>query len=88
MGPGQGQAGFSNDVPHFDQEGHLRTQEQQERRRRRRMRDGALDDYGDGGSLVVRFLLIGGIVSLACSPFIVFGGGPQVPLNQVTKKES
>lgn len=86
MGPGQGQAGFSNDVPHFDQEGHLRTHEQQERRRRRRMREGD-GDYGGGGSLVVRFLLIGGIVSLACSPFIVLGGR-QGSLNQVTKKES
>ena len=38
MGLGQGQSGFSNDVPHFDQEGHYRTQKSQEKRRRDRAR--------------------------------------------------
>ena len=85
MGPGQGQAGFSNDVPHFDQEGHLRTQEQQEQRRQRRLREESVG-YEDGGSMIIKFLLISGIVTLACSPFVVFGG-PQLTMSQNARKE-
>ena len=73
MGYGQGQAGFSNDVPHFDQERHYRTQEQQDQRRRRRLREESLG-YKEGGGMAIRFLLITGIVMVACSPFVVFGG--------------
>lgn len=35
MGPGQDPMGHSNDVPHFDREGHFRTGENQRRRRER-----------------------------------------------------
>lgn len=89
MGPGQGQAGFSNDVPHFDQEGHLRTHEQQElrwrRRRRRRQEDSG--GYEDGTSMLIRFLLIGGIVSLAYAPFAVFTGSSQATTIHNSRKE-
>lgn len=85
MGPGQGHTGFSNDVPHFDHEGHLRTQEQQELRRQRRLREESVR-YEEGASMIIRFLLIGGIVSLVCSPFIVFRG-PQPTAMHHTKKE-
>ena len=85
LGHGQGQAGFSNDVPHFNQEAHFRTQEQQEQRRQRRLRTEPID-YGDGGNMIIRFLLIGGIVTLACSPFLVFQGTDIVSI-QKTRKE-
>ena len=89
MGPGQGQAGFSNDVPHFDQEGHLRTHEQQELRwrRRRRRRQEEYGGYEDGTSMLIRFLLIGGIVSLAYAPFAVFNGSSQPTTNHSSRKE-
>ena len=66
-GPGKAQAGWENDVSHFDQEGHRRTQEQQERRRILRRRTGE-DDMGYGGaSMLIQFLLIGGVVVAAFS---------------------
>ena len=65
--PGQAQAGWDNDVPHFDREGHRRTQDQQERRRILRRRTGE-DDMGYGGaSMLIQFLLVGGVVCAAFS---------------------
>ncbi|CAD6581126.1 MAG: hypothetical protein ASARMPREDX12_001467 [Alectoria sarmentosa] len=65
FGPAQGHAGF-NDVPHFDQEGHHRTQEQQDQRRRRRMEQESVD-FAGGGSVLFQFLLITAVVTLAFS---------------------
>ena len=65
--PGQAQTGWDNDVPHFDREGHRRTQDQQERRRILRRRTGE-DDMGYGGaSMLIQFLLVGGVVCAAFS---------------------
>ena len=65
FGPGQGQSGF-HDVPHFDQEGHHRTQEQQDQRRRKRMEDEGVGSE-DGRSVLFRFLLITSVVTFAFS---------------------
>ena len=81
MGHGQGQAGFSNDVPHFDQEAHFRTQEQQEQRRRQRLRAQSTA-YEDGGSIIFRFLVMSGIIALACSPIVFLGGPNLVPFRE------
>jgi len=55
-----------NDVPHFDREGHLWTQEQHERRRRRRMEEeGAGYERSGGGGMVWNFLFVTGVVVLA-----------------------
>ena len=69
-GPGQGHAGF-NDVPHFDQEGHYRTQEQQDRRRRRRMEEESIG-FVDGGSVLFQFFLVSAVISLALTIPAVF----------------
>ena len=67
FGPGQGQAGWDNDVPHFDQYGHRRTQEQQERRwMLRRRTEEEHEGYG-GASMLIQFILVGGIVVAAFS---------------------
>lgn len=63
FGPGQGQAGF-NDVPHFDHEGHHRTQEQQDQRRRRRMDEESVE-FAEGGSVMFQFFLITAVVTSA-----------------------
>ena len=63
--PGQGQAGF-NDVPHFDQEGHHRTQEQQDQRRRKRMEEESVG-FAEGGSVLVQFFLVTAVVTVAFS---------------------
>ena len=65
FGPGQGQTGF-NDVPHFDQEGHHRTQEQQDQRRRRRMEEESAG-FAQGGSVLFQFFLITAVVTFAFS---------------------
>jgi len=56
--------GGGNDVPHFDRDGHFRTQEQQELRRRRRLAEEGVS-FENGGSLLFNFLFVGGIISLA-----------------------
>ena len=71
MGYGQGQAGFNNDVPHFDQRAHFRTQQQQEQRRKQRMRANAVA-FEEGGGMIMRFLLLSGVVAVACFPFVLF----------------
>lgn len=67
FGPGQGQAAFGNGVPHFDGEGHHRTQEQQDQRRRRRIEEENFG-YAEGGSVFFKFLLITAVVTFAFIP--------------------
>lgn len=55
---------WSNKVPHFDHEGHYRTQEQQELRRMKRVREYS-DHHDSGGSALINFAVIGGVISLA-----------------------
>ncbi len=68
MGAGAGVGGdgfgWGNDVPHFDRDGHFRTQEQQELRRRRRVAAGEVS-VESGGSLLLNFLFVTGIISVA-----------------------
>lgn len=62
-------------MPHFDRDGHFRTQEQHERRRRRRRMaaaDGAVSFEGRG-SMLLNFLFVGGIISLAIAVPTLFG---------------
>ena len=66
FGPGQGQAGFGDDVPHFDREGHSRTQEEQDQRRRNRMKRESTE-YREGGSLLIKFALVTAVVTFAFS---------------------
>ena len=62
-GHGQAQAGWSDDVPHFDQYGHRRTQEQQERRWMLRRRAGNEEGEDGGATMLLQFFLVGGIVA-------------------------
>ena len=62
---GQEHVGF-NDVPHFDQEGHHRTQELQDERRRRRIEDERVR-FADSGSVVLQFSLVAAVITLALS---------------------
>lgn len=66
FGAGGAQAGWSNDVPHFDRQGHFRTQEQQDLRRKRRIKEQTTYDYAGSGSMLINFILVGTAVSLAC----------------------
>ncbi|KAL8720348.1 MAG: hypothetical protein Q9225_002776 [Loekoesia sp. 1 TL-2023] len=63
FGPGGASEGLDNDVPHFDREGHIRTQEQQDQRRGRRVGEVATD-YSTGGNIVLNFFLVSGILAL------------------------
>lgn len=63
---GQSEAAFGNDVPHFDREGHSRTQEQQDHRRKRRIEQENVD-FSEGGSFFVQFALISAVVAFALS---------------------
>ena len=58
-----------NNVPHFDQAGHLRNQQSQEERRKRRD-DLDVSDYDVGGAadMALRFALVSGIIAFACIP--------------------
>lgn len=56
-----------NDVPHFDRDGHYRTQEQQEQRRMRRIREDSVD-YEGGGNMLINFILIVGVISI---PYLI-----------------
>ena len=71
--PGQGQTS-SNDVPHFDQKGHHRTQEHQDQRRRRRMEEGSIG-FVDGGSVLFQFFLVSAVITLALSIPTMFNTG-------------
>lgn len=57
-------AGWRNDVPHFDHEGHYRTHRWQEQKRIRRNREGPIDSRG-GGTIWINFLVISGVISFA-----------------------
>ncbi|KAI9798325.1 MAG: hypothetical protein M1833_004897 [Piccolia ochrophora] len=63
FGPAWSQAGEDYDVPHFDRQGHFRTQEEQDRRRQQRIAEGFIP-FDGGGSTLVNFLFVGGIVFL------------------------
>lgn len=63
FGPGQAQTG--RDVPHFDREAHLRTQEQQQRRWMLRRRNEEEDAVYGGAGMLIQFLIVGGVISLA-----------------------
>ncbi len=63
-GLGGSQGVWSNDVPHFDREGHYRTQEHQERRRLRRIREGSADSHS-GGTVLINFFVVSGVITLA-----------------------
>ncbi|MCJ1416849.1 hypothetical protein MMC32_003188 [Xylographa parallela] len=65
--PGQGPHGWAagSDVPHFDREGHLWTQEQQEMRRKRRMEGEGREYDARGPGILFNFLLISGVVGFA-----------------------
>ncbi|KZF25689.1 DnaJ-domain-containing protein [Xylona heveae TC161] len=64
FGPGGPTSGLDDDVPHFDRERHLRSQEQQEVRRRRR--EASKSHIREpGGSVLINFILVGGVLSLA-----------------------
>ncbi len=68
MGAGQRPWGhdMQNDVPHFDREGHYRTQEKHSRRWQKRK--GMEDRHVEAGevprSMLANFLFVGGIISL------------------------
>ncbi|MCJ1260912.1 hypothetical protein MMC22_000776 [Lobaria immixta] len=64
IGTGSSQTDWNNDVPYFDRDGHYRTQEQQEQRRMKRIRKDSVD-YDSGGSMLINFLLVSGVISLA-----------------------
>jgi hypothetical protein len=66
MGPGQtplGQ-GLENDVPHFDREGHLSTQQRHSERWRRRKGMEYVPSGESPRSTLANFLFVGGIISL------------------------
>ena len=75
FGPGQGPLGWDNDVPHFDRKGHFRTQEQQDQRRRRRIEAENVEYDRDNGDVLRLFLVVGGVVGLACVLPSAFGNG-------------
>lgn len=62
FGPAGSPDGLDYDVPHFDRDGHARTQEQQDQRRGRRV--GEAVDYNDSGSMLLNFLIISGILAV------------------------
>lgn len=64
FGPSGSLDGFDHDVPHFDRQGHIRTQEQQDQRRVRRA-DEETVDYVNGGSMLLNFFFVSGILAVA-----------------------
>ncbi len=73
FGPAGAQAGWDYDVPHFDRDTHHRTQEQQDERRRRRLEDESVYN-GSGAGVWINFFILSGVVALAGSLPLVFGG--------------
>lgn len=65
FGPAGSPDWWGNDVPHFDRQAHIRTQEQQDQRRVRRAGEAAID-YVHGGSILLNFVFISGILAVAC----------------------
>ncbi|KAG7103214.1 Protein tumorous imaginal discs like protein [Verticillium longisporum] len=77
MGPGQDPYGHRREgqVPHFDREGHTRTQSAQDSRRRTRMEGQGVMPSGSGDSAVGLFFAISGILFLTFFlPYVFFGG--------------
>lgn len=64
VGTGCSQTDWNDDVPYFDRDGHYRTQEQQEQRRMKRIRKDSVE-YDGGGSMMINFVLVGGIIFIA-----------------------
>jgi mannosyl-oligosaccharide alpha-1,2-mannosidase len=64
MGAGQSAdyAEYSQEIPHFDREGHLRTQRRQESRKRAKMKGTVMEDAMPSSSLVGQFFLVGGLI--------------------------
>ena len=74
MGYGQKPWGHerTDDVSHFDREGHSRTHEHYDKRRRQKMREGFAPTDDTRGTFA-NFLFVGGIVSLGVFiPSLVF----------------
>lgn len=71
---GRSHSDWNNDIPHFDHDGHYRTQQQQEQRRLKRMHNDSLD-YDNGGSMLINFVLVGGVISLAYLISTTFDNG-------------
>ncbi|KAL8938850.1 MAG: hypothetical protein Q9211_003016 [Gyalolechia sp. 1 TL-2023] len=63
FGPAGSPEGFDYDVPHFDRDGHMRRQEQQDHRRGRRVGEETVD-YSNGGSMLLNFLIVSGILAV------------------------
>ena len=62
-------------MPHFDREIHFRTQEQQDLRRRMRMEEeSGRHDYGSGGDILLKFVLVSGVVLVGCAVPGMFTG--------------
>lgn len=57
-------AGFENDVPHFDHQGHFRTQQQYEQRRRKRMAEQFVP-VKEGAGPWANFFFVSGILTIA-----------------------
>lgn len=74
FGPAGSPDGLDNDVPHFDRQGHIRTQVQQDQRRVRRTGEGAID-YSTGGSMLLNFFFVSGILAVACLVPVLFVKG-------------
>lgn len=55
---------WSDDVPHFDHEGHYRTHRWQERKRIRQNREGPSDSRGSG-TIWINFFVVSGVISFA-----------------------
>lgn len=60
----KGTSGRDYDVPHFDRDGHFRTQETVQARWKSRVREEKQPEEDESGSPVVSFLLVGGALSL------------------------
>ncbi|THX09242.1 DnaJ-domain-containing protein [Aureobasidium pullulans] len=66
-GPSGFQAGFNNDVPHFDREGHFRTHDNvMKNRHRSRRRTGGVstDDILNNTSMLFNFVLLSGVLTV------------------------
>ncbi|RDW60860.1 hypothetical protein BP6252_12243 [Coleophoma cylindrospora] len=67
MGPGQHPWRDRNDVPHFDREGHFRTQDSiySKQERRRQSRSERYADIGAPPGMLANFIFVGGVVLFA-----------------------
>ncbi|KAL8850144.1 MAG: hypothetical protein Q9221_004905 [Calogaya cf. arnoldii] len=65
FGPAGSPDGLDFDVPHFDRDIHIRTQEQQDQRRQQRA-GGTAADYSGGENMLWKFVFVSGILAAAC----------------------